>query len=260
MRLTADYLCWLFLFDDAYVDRVERDSNRFGRAITTILDVLDHDAPHRAEGAWDGAFIDICERLRTVLPHQVFRRFADGMRLYLMSAAWMILQHSYSETLRAREYKAIRRYIDACAPCVALLSLDVDEVDYTDPRLYRMYQHAANVVDWSNDVLSLFVEARQPGQFWNLVLTQAATGLTLQESVETTVRLVQDEVRAFQALEQTVTCGPAARRYVSELGRFMRGIYDWSTIDSKRYNPGHAAEDADDTRDWQAGRPGDGTI
>ncbi|MFI9237510.1 hypothetical protein [Streptomyces sp. NPDC053079] len=103
----------------------------------------------------------------------------------------------------------------------------VDEVDYTDPRLYRMYQHAANVVDCSNDVLSLFVEARQPGQFWNLVLTQAASGLTLQESVETTVRLVQDEVRAFQALEQTVTCGPAARR-------FMEGVLDSEPVAQDR--------------------------
>ncbi|MFI1256167.1 terpene synthase family protein [Streptomyces netropsis] len=151
--------------DDAHVDRVERDSGRFGLAITRILDVLDHDRPQDAdaEDAWERAFIDICERLREVLPHHVFRRFADGMRLYLMSAAWMILRHSCSETLRIREYKAIRRYIDACAPCVALLSLEIDEADYTDPRLYRMYQHAANVVDWSNDVLSLFVEARQPG-------------------------------------------------------------------------------------------------
>lgn len=195
------------------------------------------------------AFAEICARLRKRLTREVYERFADGMRLYLMSTTLVVLKHTDHQPPSMAEYTAIRRYIDGVRPCVALLSAGVDACDYNHPVSLRLRQHAANVVAWSNDVISVYIEARQSGQFWSMVLTYAAAGHRLQESVDLTARRTQDEVTAFDETARTIAHDEGIQDYAFALRRYVKGFYDWCVLDTKRYEPRYAALDADDTHD-----------
>jgi hypothetical protein len=106
--------------------------------------------------------------------------------------------------------------------------------------LQRMVQACNNIVCWSNDLFSCAKEARQ-GDVHNLVLVlQHAQQLSLQEAINEAVRMHNEEVAIFVALEKLLPLKGLESdyellRYVSVLRSWIIGNYDWSTKDTGRY-------------------------
>jgi hypothetical protein len=252
LQTIANYFVWFFLADDLFVDRVERVTLDTLRNLTAMIDVLDFDDASPQPVYGELAWLDVCRRLRRRLSAESFERFAQGMRLWSTTAALQILNHLQSKPAGIRQYETIRRHTSGMNPCLALADAAnygaVDPNEYYHSDVQRLCRHANNVVCWSNDIQSLGIEICQPGQFWNMVGTYAASGHTVQEGVDYTAERVRAEIVSFQQLSDKILPGasPKLCGLVEGLEYWMRGYMDWVAKDTKRYAIEFVANDADD--------------
>ncbi|KAL1850427.1 hypothetical protein VTK73DRAFT_9686 [Phialemonium thermophilum] len=174
------------------------------------------------------------------------------MRLWATTAGLQILNHLTPESVGIRQYETIRRHTSGMNPCLALADVgnagSVDPADYWRRDVQTLLRHANNIVCWSNDIQSLGVEARQPGQFRNMVVIYAGGGKSLQEGVDRTRARVQSEIDDFVALSEKVVrdAEPRLRGFVEGMKYWIRGYQDWVLKDTQRYAAQFAAVDADD--------------
>ncbi len=260
LQVIADYFLWFFLADDMFIDRVDTVTPATLTNLTAMIDVLDYNQPRMPAVYGEPAWLDVCRRLRVLLSAEHFERFATGMRLWATTAGLQILNHLQPHPVSIANYETIRRHTIGMNPCLALSDaangISVTAEEYHHPAVHRLRIHANNVVCWSNDIQSLPVEARQPGQFRNMVSLYAAhRRSTLQDAVDTTAGRVRAQIADFARLAEAVQdwasdplCG-----YVDGLKDWMAGYQAWYDHDTQRYAMVHADQDADD-RDRLSGR------
>jgi hypothetical protein len=252
LQIIADYFLWFFLADDLFVDRVETVASENIQNLTAMIDVLDFDHQGSSPVYGESAWLDVCRRLRQRLSFEHFERFATGMRLWASTAGLQILNHLRPRSVGVETYQTIRRHTSGMNPCLALSDVanlgSIAPAEYHDPAVHQLRMHANNIVCWSNDIQSLVVETRQPGQFRNFVTILAAEERTLQEAVDVAAHRVRSEISAFTELSEVVQ-RQASRQlsgYVVGLKDWVRGYQDWVTIDTWRYSTTRASRDADD--------------
>ncbi|KAJ5971451.1 terpene synthase metal-binding domain-containing protein [Penicillium vulpinum] len=252
LQTIANYFVWFFLADDLFVDRVEKVSPDTLRNLTAMIDVLDFNCASQKPVYGELAWLDVCKQLRRLLAAENFERFAQGMRLWSTTAALQILSHLQDKPVGIRQYETIRRHTSGMNPCLALSDAAnigaVGPDEYYHPDVQRLCRHANNIVCWSNDIQSLGIEMRQPGQFWNMVGTYAGSGYTLQESVDYTAERVKAEIISFKRLSHKIllSASPQLCGLVQGYEYWIRGYIDWVMKDTKRYATEFAAGDADD--------------
>lgn len=252
LQTIADYFTWYFLADDLFVDRVELVTPDTVPNLTAMIDVLDFNclgtAPLYGESAW----LDICRRLRQQMSAEHFQRFANGMRMWASTAGLQILSHTHSTSLSLRQYQTVRRHTSGMNPCLDLVDIanhgPLSASEYNLPAVQQLRRHTNNVVCWSNDIQSLGIELRQPGQYRNMVGIYAAQGHSLQESVDYTAMRVRAEIDDFAALAGAMEmhASPALQGAIAGMKDWMRGYQDWVGSDTQRYSEAFAGQDADD--------------
>jgi hypothetical protein len=253
LQVISDYFVWYFVVDDAFIDRVETVTQQTIPNLTAMIDVLDLRRPAPKPVFGETAWLDVCRRLRRLLPHEHFERFAIGMRMWAATAGLQILNHTRPESIGERQYETIRRHTSGMNPCLDLCdaahSGPITAEEYHRPAVLQLRLHANNVVCWSNDIQSLAVETRQPGQYWNMAVIHARRGHTLQASVDYVAARVRAEIAAFQKLADQIgpTAGNRLRGFIAGLTHWMRGYQDWVTHDTERYLIHYADRDANDT-------------
>ncbi|MGS0892177.1 terpene synthase family protein [Burkholderia stagnalis] len=252
LQVIADYFVWYFLADDLFVDRVETVGPDTLGNLTAMIDVLDYDCTGTPPVYGERAWLDVCRRLRARLSAEHFARFAQGMRLWATTAGLQILNHMRPEPVGIPQYETIRRHTSGMNPCLALAdaanSGAVPPDTFHRQDVQTLCRHANHIVCWSNDIQSFGVEARQPGQFRNMVAIRASLGHTLQDSVDYTAARVRAEIAAF------VQCADALGQHADTRVRglvdgcryWIRGYLDWVARDTQRYAAAFAAGDADD--------------
>ncbi|CAB3769366.1 sesquiterpene cyclase [Burkholderia sp. MSh2] len=251
LQVIADYFVWYFLTDDLFIDRVETLGPGTLTHLVAIVDVLDYDQTARQPVYGERAWLDVCRRLRARLSAEHFARFAQGMRLWATTAGLQILNHIHAESVGIPQYETIRRHTSGMNPCLALADTAncgaVPPDTFHRPDVQELCRHANHIVCWSNDIQSLGIEARQPGQFRNMVLIRRLEGHTLQEGVDYTAARVRDEigefVRCADALSQHADT--RVRGLVDGCRYWIRGYLDWVARDTQRYAAAYA-DDADD--------------
>ena len=241
MQAISNFMTWLFLVDDMFVDQSEIASESPVPRLTAMLDVLDCDRISDEPVYGEVAFMDVCRRFRELLPAEHFARFANGMRLWATAAGWQSLNPSGSHPIGMRAYQAIRRHFSGANPCLDLIDSanagPLPAAEYYLPAVQQLRLHINNMVCWSNDIQSLAVEMAQSGQCWNMVAIYAAQGHSLQEGIEHTARKVRSEITEFRKLEDTlgIPRSPELRGYVIGMKDWVRGYLDWVEHDTKRY-------------------------
>ncbi len=252
LQIFADYFIWFFLADDLFVDRVDIIGPETIPNLTAMIDILDFNQlgpePVYGEAAW----LDVCRRLRAQLSAEHFQRFANGMRMWASTAALQILNHTRSASVGIRQYETIRRHTSGMNPCLDLADIANDgavtpAIFYRDD-VQQLRRHANNVVCWSNDIQSLAIEIRQPGQQRNMVVVYAEQGHSLQEGIEYAAARVRLEISQFEHLARTTEAhaGRELRGFITGMKHWMRGYQDWVESDTERYKQRHARQDADD--------------
>lgn len=147
----------------------------------------------------------------------------------------------------------MRRYTNGLEALFALSDVTdcglVESKDFCRPEVRALCNHAMNIISWSNDIHSLVVEARQPGQFWNMVFIHNvyATGHSLQESVNYTAARVEAEISLFVMASDLLllNASPQLQGFIDGLKHWTRGNQDWVEQNTQRYAAAFAAIDAD---------------
>ncbi|KAF1739703.1 Germacrene A synthase [Beauveria bassiana] len=253
LQVIADLLMWSFSADDVLVDRTDTLTVDTLRNLTAMMDVIDLDAVGEQPVYSELALFDACRRLRQLVTDETFYRFNQGGQSWLISLAMQILNHMQSKSVDVRQYETIRRYTNGLDALFALSDVAnrglVDSGDFCRPEVRMLCMHAKNIIGWSNDIHSLFVEARQPGQFWNMVFIHNIyqEGHSLQESVDYTATRVNAEISRFVRLSDTLLpdASPQLQGFIDGLKYWTRGNQDWVDKNSLRYAASFATMDAD---------------
>jgi hypothetical protein len=248
----AHFFGWLFLADDFFVDRVDPFAPTTIPNLTAVIDVLDFDRlgpqPVYSEVAW----LDVCRRLRKQLSGEQFQRFAYGMRMWASAAAMIILDHVHPQSVGIRQYETIRRYISAVYPPLDLIDAVNGELlaaaEYYRIDVQQLRMRANNIISWSNDIHSLAVEVRQPGQYRNMVVIYVEQGYSPQEAVDLVAARVRSEIGALTHSIDLVQskASPALHTFIEGLENAICGYQDWVELDTQRYSNTFAGQDADD--------------
>ncbi|NVJ26240.1 sesquiterpene cyclase [Myxococcus sp. AM011] len=260
IQIIADMNYWYFISDDLFVDRVETITRDTLPNLTAILDVLDLNRPGEKPVFGEAAFLDICQRLRRRLSPEHFDRFAQGIRMWASIAGLQMVCQLLEEPLAMRPYEAIRRYTGGMIPSLALSDAanagKVPPDEYHRPDVLSLMLHTTNAVCWANDIQSVALEVRQPGQFRNMVILHAAQGHTIQEGIDYTARKVYEEIDAFQREASQVEphASKELRGFITGMRDWMRGYQDWVDLDTQRYSQQFLEQDANDSGVLRASR------
>jgi hypothetical protein len=260
LQTIAHYFVWYFLVDDLFVDRVDVTSPRTLPQLTAMLDVLDFNQLGKEPVYGEAAWLDICQHLRQLLPAEHFQRYANGMRLWATTAGLQILNHLNDQPAGLNTYMAIRRHTSGMNPCLDLADSanagPLPAVEYYRPDVQQLRLHANNIVCWANDVQSLGIEMKQPGQFWSMVAVEALRHGSLQAGVDHTAARVQREIDQFVSLAASIEPGAGSllRGFITGMKDWVRGYFDWVAQDTQRYDAAFAEQDADDRQLLSASR------
>ncbi|PHH78674.1 hypothetical protein CDD80_6486 [Ophiocordyceps camponoti-rufipedis] len=253
LQAAADYFVWFFLADDMFVDRVETFNRETLGNLTAMIDVIDFGTARPRPVYGELAWLDVCRRLRRLLPREAFSRFASGMRMWASTAGLQMLLHLCDESsVDLRVYQTIRAHTSGMAPCIALADCAshgfISAQELYDPDVQTLVRLTGNVVCWSNDIHSVIVEARQPGQFRNSVIICARDVGSLQGGVDKMAEIVRGEIDRFIELSAVVSqrAGPELEGFIDGMRLWMKGYQNWADRDTLRYDVAFADLDADD--------------
>lgn len=241
--IVANFNTWLFMLDDQCDEAQLGKKAIYLESITDgFMDILKHN--RHIDTVLGNSFADIWNRMQQLGSSEWQARFIRSMEEYFTSCHWEARNRAAGITPAVAEYVTMRPYTGA-------LFADVEAIEIVE-KIYlpaHILQHfivqrlvlaCNNIVCWSNDIFSCAKEARQ-GDVHNLVLVlQHERQIPLQDAVNETFRMHNEEVKLFTALEKLLPSFGDA--YDHELERFLvilrswiTANYDWSFHDTGRY-------------------------
>jgi 5-epi-alpha-selinene synthase len=244
LELAADYLCWAFILDDV------GDESDTGRSPTRLADLLQHlervldgASPSASDDHAARALIDLVERLGRLSSSAHVRAFIEANRAYFGGMLWEANNRAGLIVPDEASFSEFRPPAGAVPPALALIEplerIALPPGLLQDPAVRPLLRMTGNVMCWINDALS-FEKECLVGDVHNLPTVLArAHNLSMGEAVWRTVRMSNEEVRAFMASEARLpSFGPdldtELRRYCAVLRSMMKTTLDW-TIESPRY-------------------------
>ncbi len=244
--ILANFNTWLFLHDDLC------DEAQLGKQASDLQAVTDYFSeiltgeiaePDRG-GPFALALADIWQRILPFSQPAWRLRFIRSMEEYFKACRWEANNRANGLAPSVADYVIMRPYTGALFVDLELIPLS-DRTDLPDHVLqHSMVQRLAlacnNIVCWTNDIMSCRKEAEQ-GDVHNLVLAiMHERNLSMQDAINETVRMHDEEVRIFAALEKLLpsfdpVTDEELLRYVGVLRSWITGNYDWSVLDTGRY-------------------------
>jgi 5-epi-alpha-selinene synthase len=248
LEIVSDWNTWLFIRDDQCDESgIGKDPVLLTRLHDQLLEILTGRKPDNRDPALAHALHDLCERILNKASPEWMCRFVHSVIEYFESSVWEAQNRALGLIPDMETYMLMRPYTGG-------LYTDIELIDITENihlplhvRKHETVQRLAlltnNVVCWSNDIISFAKETRH-NDVHNLVVILRKHHLTLQEAIDQATELTNEEVRAFELLQdQLPSFSPAIdadlQRFVSVLRSWMRGNLDWA-YDSGRYRTNSA--------------------
>jgi hypothetical protein len=241
--IVANFNTWLFMLDDQCDEAQLGKKALYLESVTdSFMNILKHN--HPVDSVLGNSFADIWNRMQALGSPAWQTRFIRSMEEYFTSCHWEARNRAAGITPTVAEYVTMRPYTGA-------LFADVEAIEIVE-KIYlpaHVLQHfivqrlilaCNNIVCWSNDIFSCAKEARQ-GDVHNLVLVlQHERQVPLQDAVNETARMHNEEVKLFTALEKLLPSFGAEldhelERFLAILRSWITANYDWSFHDTGRY-------------------------
>ncbi|MET6996606.1 terpene synthase family protein [Chitinophaga defluvii] len=246
--IIADFNTWLFMLDDQCDEAQTGKKSIYLKSIVSgLMDILRYNQSVTLAngGALAAALSDIWERMRAISRPAWRIRFIRSMEEYFSSCVWEADNRAAGQVPSVADYVVMRPYTGALFADVEAIEI-IEKVYLPDHILQhaiikRMVLACNNIVCWSNDLFSCYKESQQ-GDVHNLVLVLAHEhNLDLQEAIEETIRMHDEEVALFVSLEKQlpvfhVSLEKEVERYIAVLRSWITGNYDWSMKDTGRYS------------------------
>jgi hypothetical protein len=245
--IIADFNTWLFMLDDQCDEAEMGKKALYLKSIVAgLMDILRYNQVVNLEegGSLAAALSSIWERMRAISRPAWRIRFIRSMEDYFSSCLWEADNRAAGKVPTVVDYVAMRPYTGALFADVEAIEI-IEKVYLPEEILQhetvkRMVLACNNIVCWSNDLFSCYKESQQ-GDVHNLALVLAhERNLDLQEAIDETGRMHNEEVALFVALEKQLPSFGAALdaelvRYIDVLRSWITGNYDWSMQDTGRY-------------------------
>ncbi|MGW4356202.1 terpene synthase family protein [Nocardia sp. NPDC004582] len=248
----AGWFTWAFVIDDWYDGPGGSVAAGHGRALAQVLDALPVDGRHRVEhpGALFRQLAAVWDRMADGQSVQWRLGFVDCMAAFMESFPYEAINRRAEAVPGVVSYAQLRRQSGGITPCLYLLEYAAGRevpgmIRRSDP-FQHMFNCAADVVVWVNDVVSLRKELAI-GEVTNGVLALAAEQRCgLQDAVAAAYRRVGRIIDEFHCaeVELATLCADwrgltgqehrAVRLCVDGMKYWMRGNLDWS-MHSERY-------------------------
>jgi terpene synthase-like protein len=232
LDLAADWVTWLYVFDDRYADQGRPDCAGLAADIAALLNVLDGEPPATPLAA---GLHDLITRHRRLGTAERTARFAAHVRGYLLGVLAEVAYRAAGRVPTLAQYLPLRLQASACLPCVGLIEIcgpAAAQGDETyDPRATALDRLAGYVIALANDVYSCPREiASAPVPFvFNLPLVLAANeGVTLPEAMRRAAAITQSYADDFtRQYEQARATGPALAAHAAAVAAWVQGTFDW---------------------------------
>ncbi len=251
LRLAADYVFWLFTFDDMYCDeRVhEMSLDAFVQFVSKLTRIVE--APTArilTDDPWAEGLRDIRLRMeRTATPVQL-ARWVEEQRKYLFGLIWETANRLEGRIPPVDDYVTMWLNASACGASVMFVDIsagyEVSADDMADSRVRALTEMANAIIAWDNDLISFNKESYRQHrygypQIQNLVSVLTSGGRSVEAASAEAVRMrdrvmtlflrVADEVRA--------DASPELDRYVYGLGEWIRGYLAWAMSTGRYLDP-----------------------
>lgn len=241
--IIANFNTWLFMLDD------QCDEAQLGKKAVYLehvtdgfMDILRHNKP--TDSILGRSLTSIWERMQAIGDSAWQSRFIRSMDEYFTSCHWEAGNRAAGATPTVAEYVTMRPYTGALFADVE--AIEIIEKVYLPAHILqhfivqRLVLACNNIVCWSNDIFSCAKEAKQ-GDVHNLVLVlQHERNLPIQDAVNETARMHNEEVKLFTALEKLLPSfgeetDKELERFIAVLRSWITANYDWSFHDTGRY-------------------------
>lgn len=230
---------WYHALDDLFGDaHANIDSATAAAAVFTRLShVLEApEARSEAEDGFDGALREIIEMVAGMASGEQFLLWRTSVQSYLMLEVCEALDRDQERTPSLEQY--IRHCIDGRAARASMLLLPiaggytVPPVEMNGPVLRALTEAASLAACIANDIYSFGKERHRPEHTYTLIRVLAqADGGDPSRAVMRAMILHDRVMGCFQRLAEQCESHPAttaeARRYMADLGSWLRGQLEW---------------------------------
>ena len=243
LRLNSDWQAWLFLFDDAYCDESEIGSDPAATTEVTVwmLGALE-DGEASRDDAFAGALADLCARLDAMASPVQRARFRQEVTGYLYSLVWEAARRRQRTPAELPEYIRMRRHCSAVPTCLALIDVvngfELTEAQWCSPAVRAAADATADIICWSNDIISFSREESQSPEMLSLPAVLARSrGLTIQHALDRCAVMVRARLEGYLVAERPLLASgnPSLIRFAADLRHWIAGNIEWS-YETGRYN------------------------
>lgn len=246
----ANWMSWLFILDDlndeAGLGWCPDDAERM---LSSVYEAAFEGGASACRDALAQALSDFWTGVHPNMAPAWRRRFSRHVANYFAACVWQAAHRAVQQTPRLDTFAQMRRDAGAIWPSFDLIEWVAGTVLPSSLYLTSTYQSlltsAADVVCWTNDLLTLDKEMAH-GDTQNMILVmQGARGGSLQDAVDAVVLLADGRVKDFMAAEaeldgvlDLLRFQDGQRAHVAQcvamLRAWMRGHVEWGT-QTRRY-------------------------
>lgn len=236
LLLSAAWAAWLFLFDDEYCD--ESDIGSDPAAITEVtvwmLGALETGAA-APDDVFGGALAELGTRLRALTGPVQWARFVQAVTAYFYALVWEATCRQHGTLAPLDEYIRMRRHSGAVATCLALIEtingFELDDRTWYDPSVRAASDAVADIICWSNDIVSYRKEESRSADVLSLPTVLAHEhGLTEQQALDRCAAMLERRIAEYYAAERPLLASgnPGLIRFAADLRHWIAGNLEWS--------------------------------
>ena len=236
LLFSAAWAAWLFLFDDEYCD--ESDIGSDPAAITEVtvwmLGALETGAA-APDDVFGGALAELGTRLRALAGPVQWARFVQAVTAYFYALVWEAACRQHGTLAPLDEYIRMRRHSGAVATCLALIEpingFALDDRAWYDPSMRAAADAVADIICWSNDIVSYRKEESQSADVLSLPTVLAHEhGLTEQQALDRCAAMLERRIAEYYAAERPLLASgnPGLIRFAADLRHWIAGNLEWS--------------------------------
>jgi hypothetical protein len=245
LEAATDWISCLFFIDDQFDEgRAGRDPRAVHALCQPLRSALIGDAEHAstAGSPLPVAFADALRRILPAMPLDWRRRFTEHVLAYFRGCEWEAANRADGRVPSVAEFVPARREAGAIWPSLDLLEYvtraPLPDRLFDDLRFRELRTAAADVICWTDDILTVDKE-RAHGDVHNLIIVvEAATGRSADAAGEEVIARLGQRIADFISSEQLLPdvytelrLDDRERRnaavYVAGLRNWMRGHLDW---------------------------------
>ncbi|MER5862833.1 selina-4(15),7(11)-diene synthase [Kitasatospora sp. NPDC002040] len=244
VQVLGEFIIWLFGVDDGICEDgpLGHDPGALSASLSRLLRVAqDPDLPLLPGDPLAEGLRDLQRRLSAHVRPSQLARWIDGTREYFLSLIWEAHHRSHQSLPDLSDYALIRLYNGAATAVEPFLEMaggyELSPAERHHPTVKALTEMCLFVIGWDNDILSFHKESRTPQYCMNAVrVVQATDGAPASQALSQVIaqrdRVIVNFLRLRDTHDGELTT--TQRRYVQDLGTFIRAAQDWA-LTSQRY-------------------------